>query len=356
MRVLFTTPYPASSATGVGRLVRSLAEALRANGDVVSVVEPSADADAPGFANLLLAARTAREMFRHRDADVVHCQTLHLQSLVAALLGRVFGKAVVITVHGPSPPAIRVRLLFHAIEWCAARVPHRLVLVASFLKETYKDRSVVIPNGVPVARIRLSRQERARVRTGLGIGGGPVVVYVGRITEDKGIPILVGVLRVVRKDRPGTQLLLVGPIGEGLRPELGLSEPSWIHWVGPVDDPIPYLVAADVFVLPSLREGTPLSLLEAMAAEVPVIASAVGGVPEVVDSGVTGLLVPPGQSSALREALERVLSHPSESAMMARRAADVAQSRYDSDQMARRYRFLYELIIGQSRSALSPGS
>src|SRR3990170_270441 len=155
VRVLLSTPYPVNSATGVGSFVRSLADELRRQGVNIYLAEPPLDAEPRGIANVLLAIRSLREVLSHRRTiDVIHCQQLHLQSLVVGLAGRLTGAGVVLTVHGrsPTPPALR-GLVFRLVEAFCARVPHRLVFVARTLQAEFGPIGSVISNGVATDRI-----------------------------------------------------------------------------------------------------------------------------------------------------------------------------------------------------------
>ena len=101
------------------------------------------------------------------------------------------------------------------------------------------------------------------------------------------------------------------------------------------------LRAADVFVHPSRLEGLPLAILEAMAAGLPVVASSVGGIPEAVVDGETGVLVPPGDPSALAAALLRVLESPDKGAALGARGHARARAEFSLERMTERYRDLY---------------
>ena len=355
VRVLFTTPYPTGATTGVGLFVRYLATELAADGGSSTVVEPRGSADPRGLANLALAIRTARAVFwQRRTTDVLHCQALHIQSLLASLLGRALGKGVVLTVHGPSsrPHGLR-RHAYALVERLALRVPHRLVLVAAFLRPAVGGRGVVVRNGVPVASLRAALAHREEVRRELGVRDEQLAVYVGRVTADKGIPELLEAVRELRKLGIPLRLLLVGPIGGDVRRTLELQRPGdGIRVLGEVSNPWRYLAAGDVFVLASTREGLPLSLLEAMACGLPVVSTRVGGTPEVVEDGVTGLLVPPGDSGAFAEALRRILSNPEEARRMGAQAAARISSQHDARQTYVSYRSLYDESCACARGAL----
>jgi glycosyltransferase involved in cell wall biosynthesis len=150
----------------------------------------------------------------------------------------------------------------------------------------------------------------------------PIVGMVGRITPQKGQHVLLrAVARLVNRGRDVRVILVGSPdpscpedssylrsLESSVR-ELGLE--GKVQWPGYQDDPNPYYALLDVLVIPSTTsEGLPLVALEAMQWAIPVIGSRVGGIPEVVQEGVNGLLVPPGDEGALAESLERILSDP----------------------------------------------
>lgn len=346
MRVLFTTPYSTASVTGVGLIVRELAGRLEDAGGRAIIVEPGEVDDPRGLRNLLLALRSAWSVFCNREnVDIVHCQALHAQSLIAGLMGRALGKGVVMTVHGPSArqPGLR-SLVLAMVERACVAVPHRLVVVAKFLGPMFRRRTVVILNGVPVTEIQSGKEGRAPVRRELGIKDETVLMYVGRVTADKGFWTLLEAVRMVRsKGRHDLRLVCVGPIADDVRSRLMRQPPGpWVSLIGPRPRPWRYLAAADTFLLPSTREGLPLSLLEAMALGLPAIATRVGGVPEVVKDGVTGRLVPPDDVHALAHAIEWTLDHSDEARDLGTAAAELMASSYDSAQMWKAYSRVYD--------------
>jgi glycosyltransferase involved in cell wall biosynthesis len=170
------------------------------------------------------------------------------------------------------------------------------------------DKVDVIYNAVDFSQTTATLTRDA-VRETLGIpAGAPVAGVIARLTEQKGHRHLLDALAATPQ-LADVHLLVVG--GGELRDELvrhaetrGLA--PRVHWVGPRRDLGNLLAAMDVFVMPSLWEGLPLSLVLAMGAGLPVVATAVAGIPEVVQDGRTGLLVPPCDSGALGGALARV--------------------------------------------------
>jgi len=115
-----------------------------------------------------------------------------------------------------------------------------------------------------------------------------------------------------------------------------------------------YLPLVDVFVLPSLTEGLPLTVLEAMRASRPIVATRVGGVPSVLGEGRFGRLVPPGDADALAAAVSATLRDPSGAAALAAAAREAFGATYSSRRMADRYQALYEEILRDRGSRLAP--
>jgi glycosyltransferase involved in cell wall biosynthesis len=245
-----------------------------------------------------------------------HPHIVHLNSAKAAALGRLAAWLArvpirIYTVHGwafrahgwPASAlyrwAERVLRPLTTVTVCVADSERRAGLAA----HTCVDRStVVIRNGVEPA--------------GIGTGGArskgqPRLIAVGRLQAPKDAVTLVRALAALR-DRPFEAVLVCdGPDRPAVEEEvrrLGLE--SAVELLGERDDVPELLGTADVFVLSSNSEGLPLSILEAMAAGLPVVASNVGGVSEVVLDGDTGLLVPPGDAQSFAAAIERLLEDP----------------------------------------------
>ena len=209
-----------------------------------------------------------------------------------------------------------VALLKRLQRWYVSRA--RAVIVPSrYFREIVAGWGVpeqklrVIYNAVDLASYTdLSPRKEVQERFGLS---GRVVLTAARLTSWKGVDRLIAALSAWREAVPGTNLVVVGDGPqranlERLAQATGVAEA--VHFIGQVPhERMPfYLRAADVFVLYSGYEGLPHVLLEAMAAGVPVVASRKGGIPEVVEDGVTGLLVEWGDETALQEAVARVLA------------------------------------------------
>jgi glycosyltransferase involved in cell wall biosynthesis len=191
------------------------------------------------------------------------------------------------------------------------------------------ERIRAIPNGVEVPPDDPGARER--VRRELGLGDAPVLIVTSRLHHAKGHAHLLEALAGLGQAVPRVRLLVVGDGTERAKLEAqarasGLGEA--VVFTGFRDDVADLLRAADLFVLPSLLEGMPNTVLEAMAVGLPVVASAVDGVPEVVVDGATGLLVPAGQAQALGDAIARLLAEPAAAAAMGRAGLERVRERF----------------------------
>ncbi len=150
------------------------------------------------------------------------------------------------------------------------------------------------------------------IRKSLGYEEHPVLVFVGSLNTSKGVEYILRALKTIRVEFPNIRLLIVGdgPLESELKNmSVNLELESCVHFWGraPYKDVPALLVAGDIFVSPSLDEGMPRAVLEAMSMELPVVVSHVGGNPEIVVSGKTGILVPPKNIDALTDAVVEIL-------------------------------------------------
>jgi glycosyltransferase involved in cell wall biosynthesis len=210
----------------------------------------------------------------------------------------------------------------------------------------------VIPNGVDAERLRSEALSRDEARRALGLPlDAPVVGTIGGITAKKGHGVLIEAARKVVARIPSATFAFVGlPIdADDVRRAIashGLSER--IVLAGYREDAARLMRAFDVHCLPSIHEGLPLTLLEALALGVPSVATAVGGVPDVLATGA-GVLVPPSDPGALADALVEILEHPQRADDL-RAAANVAAERFDVRVTVRRTEDLYaETLEGAAR-------
>jgi glycosyltransferase involved in cell wall biosynthesis len=206
----------------------------------------------------------------------------------------------------------------------------------------------VVPNGVDVAALDAARPGN-EVRRDLGLPEGvPVIGLVGRLDHwGKGHKELFTAMARIRERHPVHALIVGGGRREAevrqLAESQGLAEAA--HFLGQRQDVPDLLNAMDTFVLPSYSEGVSLALLEAMAAGRPVIATAVGGLPEVVTDGVTGLLIPPRDPDALADALERLLSDPAGAQHLGANARAHVREHFSLDRLGREINEIYGELV-----------
>jgi glycosyltransferase involved in cell wall biosynthesis len=336
--------------------VATLAEKLRERGHEVLVICPQGR---PLLAELEARRLTVRAPRTYGKADPLTLlrlagwlrrerpHVLHTHLSTASLLGsgaaRLAGLPAVATVHG-----LNTRTCFkwatHLIAVSNAVKQH---LVAQGLPE---GRITVIHNGVDLKL--LSRPyDRAALRAAWGIPPeAPLLVTVGRLVPEKGHRDLLQALAQLAQHAAWRELrlLMVGagvllPLLRQEAADLGLSER--VIFAGFQRDVPPFVQAADVFVLPSIREGLSLSALEAMALAKPVVACRVGGTPEVVVEGETGVLVSPARPEELAAALEALLRRPEQAQAMGEAGARRVREAFDLEQMVSKIEAMYRGLL-----------
>ncbi len=207
------------------------------------------------------------------------------------------------------------------------------------------ERLCVLHNCADVSRFAAATpntglRERLNVQTGDTLG-----LFLGRLSiEHKGLDVLCQAMHMIPA-HIRLRMALVGP-GDLKGTASELEPPSRVTLHGPVygDAATGLLKAADFFVYPSRAEAFGISIVEAMAAGLPVIATAVGGIPEIVEDGVSGLLVPPQDAQALAGAIERLVEHPEERAAIGARAHERAK-RFDVKIIAGQLRDIYQRVL-----------
>lgn len=183
------------------------------------------------------------------------------------------------------------------------------------------------------------------------MGSGPILLTVARLTEQKGHRFLIEALPALLAEWPSLVCLFVGE-GECRESLRELARKNGVEqscrFVGSRDDVVDWYAAADVVVLPSLSEGFPFVLLEALAMSCPVVATAVNGVPEIIEEGTTGVLVPPRNARALETAIRNVLRDPAWAAHMARAGQKIVATRLTAAKMVQETVAVFEEALTAS--------
>ncbi|WP_367269781.1 glycosyltransferase family 4 protein [Roseateles sp.] len=253
---------------------------------------------------LALGARTAMQQLLDEgfDCDVIDAHYYYPDGVAAALLARWFGKPLVVTARGSDVNLIGRHALPRRFMRWASRVASASIGVSQSLVERMRELGLSSPlqvalrNGVDLARFHADADSTA-LRARLGVDGNPLLLSVGNLVPLKGHDLVLEALYLLRRQGLDARLCIIGagPLRaelEALAERLGLA--GQVRFLGamPQDELASWYGAADMLVLASEREGWPNVLLESMACGTPVVATAVGGIPEIVEPPLTGRIVP----------------------------------------------------------------
>jgi glycosyltransferase involved in cell wall biosynthesis len=301
-------------------------------------------------------------LFHQYRIDTVHSHEFTM-AVYGAAASQILGLPHVVTMHGGLTVcnALRRRV---ALRW-AMRSSHHTVMVSNATRHQFahdlgvdEGRLTVVPNGVPV-----QPGDATRVRREFGISEHDcVLLAVGNLETHKGHRVLLEALNLLERRDPKARWKLVIAGGRGgaqhqpllnYLDETGLKDR--VRIVLNRNDIADLLALADVFVMPSLWEGLPMALLEAMLAGKAIVASATAGIPEAITDGQDGLLVPPGNVVSLSDALRCLIGNPERRSEFGAAAFLRAQENFTVQAMAERYERIYlrafPLVCGAVRVA-----
>lgn len=299
-----------------------------------------------------------RALFQELAPDVVHTHQIGALLYAGPAARRAGVRAVVHTEHGKHYAARRRTRLLGRL---AARHAGRFCCVSADIADEAVAQGVVprrkvtlVANGIDLARFA-DRAGASEARRSLGIPpGAPVIGTVGRLNEVKRQDRLIRAFARVRTSAPEARLLIVGdgPLRDDLRRLAdGLGLGGAVHFTGYDPDPQRFLGVLDVFALTSRSEGMPLVVLEAWAAGLPVVASRVGGLPELIDDGRTGLLFEPDDEAALVSALRGLLADDGLARRLGAAGFRRVEETYSLRRMAEDYGRLYQALTGRPDSS-----
>lgn len=304
--------------------------------------------------------------FRTVRPDIVHTHTSKAGVVGRMAAGLAGVSNVIHTVHGfpfhPGMPKVKYRVYEQIERWMAGITDILLSQseedVITAFKMGIKSRRgdlIYIGNGVDLTEFdpgNYSDHQRLRVKGGLSIRKTePVITMIGRINREKGYHDLVEALQRVR-DIPW-QALFIGP-DEGFLPSVKHQIDHCGLWdriqiLGQRKDITDLLAVTDIYVLPSYREGLPRSLIEAQAMAIPCVATDIRGCREVVEDGVTGFLIMPGDSEALGEALRKLLLYPELCLGMGQEGRRRMHRYYDEAEVGRKVMAIYEEVLNDEK-------
>lgn len=307
--------------------------------------------------NISAAAQLARLLVREKF-EILHSHMFWSSLCASPVAWACRVPAIVETLHGSEAWRSGWKANFW-VDRAVSRVVSKYVAVsdsdARFLATSKcipADKIVMIHNGVDLRRFETSRTARRAMRNALGFTEEDVVlVMVARFHPGKGHPVLLGAIRDLLDRRAKVKLICLGEGDEQAEIRrlvniLGLEQHVRIE--GYQTNVAVWLQAADINVLPTYYEGLPLTVLEAMASGLPTVASNVGGIPEMVEDGISGWLVPSGDPKKLADALSVLVWQPEERKRMGEAAYSCVCRCFSLDQQVRNTEKLYLELCGAS--------
>lgn len=283
------------------------------------------------------------EYVREQNFDLIHTHG-YKADVHGYAAARMAGKPLLATCHNWTGENLRGRL-YDWIDHLVLRRFARIAAVSDPVRNSLvrfgvrPERIRVIPNGVDVRRF-----EATWPRPPVYAGAAAQVGFVGRLVPEKGVNILLRSAPGVLSRHPHTVFLIIGegPARaelEKLTDDLGIG--SSVRFLGRQADMAAIYSLIDILVLPSLNEGAPMTVLEAMSAGRPVVATRTGALPDIVVEGETGILVGSGDAPAVESALVSLLADPARLLQMGRAGRSRVEAKFSSDSMARDYLDLY---------------
>jgi glycosyltransferase involved in cell wall biosynthesis len=307
------------------------------------------DGSSAKYFNPLRNIKDAVSVLRKCRVDLVHAHG-YRADVIALIAARAFRLPVVSTCHGFIANDSR-QSLYNRLDMFLLRYFTRVIAVSTPMRDELIARGVnsgrvdVIANAVEVVGVAGASQKRRQMRTRLGFGDRDFVFgFVGRLSDEKGVGHLVQATKRVIAEHESSRVLIVGagPARESLEAAVGaLGLASRVHFAGFQADTSDWYAAMDAFVLPSLTEGTPMALLEAMSHRLPVIATSVGGVPSVVSHLQNGVLVPPGDPIGLCDAMGLVVGDGALRARLRDNAVRAVREKFGVHMWAEKMRATY---------------
>lgn len=290
---------------------------------------------------------------KREQIDIVHTHGVRA-NLIGRLAARIAGTPqVVTTIHSVLALDYTQRIDRWINQFCeraTRRLTERFVAVSRGLAGELTaaglpaEKITVIYNGLDLSQFKQGAGDKIRAEFGLE-SGQPVIGVVARLHPVKGHEIFLEAVKIISGEFPAARFFVIGcgthrPVLENLTARLMLQDR--VVFTGFRQDVADVMAALDMLVVPSLSEGFGLTAVEAMAMGKPVLATRVGGLPEIINDGENGFLVPPGDPGALAERLLFLLMQPKEAARLARAGRNTVEEKFSAELMAAKTAQLYQ--------------
>jgi glycosyltransferase involved in cell wall biosynthesis len=301
----------------------------------------------------------SRYLFKNRNHfDMVHAFQVGYSSALTILLCSIFAKPAILNLAGSGKGGDVYRhrrtpwgwIFLFLCSFTSRIVVKNREMVTELQSINYPPRKAVyIPNGVDLT-IYHEADEQESLRKQKGIGEEKVILYTGRLSREKGVDFLIHAYGSLSLDMP-TKLYIIGSGRDLSRLQKLVSYYHMEHKIiilPAVDEIVFYLQIAHIFVMPSRHEGLSNSILEAMACAVPIVATRVSGNIEVIEDGVTGVLVSRDHYQNLTAALAFLLEHPDKAREVGLKAKQTVHEKYDLQIIVEQYLTLYTTVAEKS--------
>lgn len=300
-------------------------------------------------------------MIKRENIDIIHCQGF-LSGILGYLLKKTTKKPYIVTiqsadfsVYHPKANFKPIKLVYEFIERRIFQNAIKCHAVSYYLKEHFKKRGVgakeiiVIPNGVDQEDFVPDNNKRD-TREELGLDTENLIVCISRLESKNGTEDLIKAAKILQADIKNFKIAIIGNGSlrkklEKIKDELGLEKN--VVFLGDIPHGIvpKYLACSDVFIRPSLAEGFGIVFIEAMACEVPVIGTPVGGIPDFIRNGETGLFCEPGNPEDIAEKIETLIKNKELKDRLVRNAKQTVTEVYVWDKIVQRIKNIYKEII-----------
>jgi glycosyltransferase involved in cell wall biosynthesis len=303
-----------------------------------------------------------RRLFHDRNFDIVHSMGLRADfyTHLAARLCRprpIIVSTIAMPAHGYDVHPWRRRLYEFAEGW-ATRKADLLITDSDHTRQSILREYALPETCIQTIRIGTSLTSKPKtadgsvIRREWGISNGPLIASLGRLVEQKGHDVFFQAFALLRKRLPSVEAVVVGdgPLKDVLKKMASqLDMGGGAHVFPSRNDLANVLAAINILVIASRSESMPLLLYDAMAMARPIVATAVGGIPEVLEDGVTGILVPPSSPHDMALAIEKFLSDPMMAITLAQQARAVAMGKYSTDHCVQEIQQVYQRLLGGKR-------
>jgi glycosyltransferase involved in cell wall biosynthesis len=357
MNILFLTTH--ANTGGITSYILTLGEALTKSGHKVWVVSSGGDCvsrmEAAGMRHVTVNIRTKSELhpklllslpsvlhlIRDEKINIIHAQT-RVTQVLGTWASRLSGVAMVTTCHGFFRPRwFRKAFPCWGCAVIAISKPVERHLNIDF--EIPKNRIHLISNGIDLKRFVMTNKPMGSTPL-IGINT-PLIGVIARLSNVKGLDVLIKAMPLILKEIPSANLMIAGQGPEEtalkkLTQDLSLT--NQVHFKSTVNQTRELLCTFDVFVMPSLMEGLGLSVMEAQACGIPVVASRVGGLVDLIEDGKSGYLVAVNDLGALANRIIEVLQNPQQSKIMAQEARSKIEQHFSAEKMLNQTLEVYE--------------